>query len=88
MDRGASQDLELADAYNFPDYGQTEFTDCLAVEADHVDIGSLSTGRGQQLQGARCIRMFDVLPSPARTAFISMPKKFDNSSTRVTYGGF
>ena len=76
------------DQYYFPDYGQSDFTDCLAVEANHVNIASLPTGRGQQLQGARCIQMFDVLPAPMRTAFISMPKKFDNSSTRVTYGGF
>ena len=74
--------------YYFPDYGQSDFTGCLAVEANQVNIGSLPAGRGQQLQGARCIRMFDVLPAPMRTAFISMPKKFDNSSTRVTYGGF
>jgi Peptidase A4 family len=76
------------DKYYFPDYGQSDFTGCLAVEANQVNIASLPAGRGQQLQGARCIQMFDVLPAPMRTAFISMPKKFDNSSTRVTYGGF
>jgi hypothetical protein len=32
--------------------------------------------------------MFDVLFNPARTAFISMPRKLDNSAVRVRYGGF
>jgi hypothetical protein len=74
--------------YNFPDYGQTEFDLCVAVEGDGVDIFSLFGGLPQQLQGARRIRMFDVLPNPAHTAFISMPRKLDETTVRVRYGGF
>ena len=47
-------------AYNFADYGRTEFELCLAVEGDSVDISSLSRGLTQELRGAR-IRMFDLL---------------------------
>ncbi len=74
--------------YNFPDYGQTEFGLCLAVEGHGVDIFNLFTGLPQQLQGARRIRMFDVLRDPPRTAFISMPRKLDDMSINVKYGGF
>lgn len=74
--------------YNFPDYGETEFASCIAVEGDDVDIFSLFGGLPQQLQGARRIRMFEVLTDPARTAFISMPRKLDDTSIRVRYGGF
>ncbi len=74
--------------FNFPDYGHTEFDLCVAVEGNGVDIFSLFGGLPQQLEGARRIRMFDVLFNPARTAFISMPRKLDNSAVRVRYGGF
>lgn len=74
--------------YNFPDYGQTEFDFCIAVEADSVNILSLFTGMPQVLQGERLIRMFDVLQNPQRTAFISMPTKLDDTTLRVKYGGF
>jgi hypothetical protein len=73
---------------NFPDYGQTEFDFCVAVEGDSVNILSLFTGAPQVLQGERLIRMFDVLQNPQRTAFISMPRKLDNTSVRLRYGGF
>lgn len=74
--------------YNFPDYEHTEFDLCVAVEGDDVDIFSLFGGLPQELQGARRIRMFDVLLSPARTAFISMPRKLNDTAVRVRYGGF
>ena len=74
--------------YNFPDYGHTEFDLCVAVEGDGVDIFSLFGGLPQQLEGARRIRMFDVLFNPARTAFISMPRKLDDTTLLVRYGGF
>jgi hypothetical protein len=32
--------------------------------------------------------MFDLLQNPERTAFISMPKKLDDTTLRVRYGGF
>jgi hypothetical protein len=75
-------------SYNFPDYGEAEFGLCVAVEGDGVDIFSLFNGLPQQLQGARRIRMFDVLSNPARTVFISMPRKLDDTSIRVRYGSF
>jgi Peptidase A4 family len=75
-------------AYNFADYGQTEFELCLAVEGDSVDTASLFAGLPQELQGARRIRMFDVLVNPARTEFISMPRKLSDTSIRVKYGSF
>jgi Peptidase A4 family len=74
--------------YNFPDYGRSQFEFCVAVEGESVDIFSLFGGLPQDLQGARLIRMFEVLPNPARTAFISMPRKLDNTSVRLRYGGF
>ncbi len=74
--------------YNFPDYGETEFDFCVAVESDHVDIFSLFNGIPQQLQGARRIRMFQMLTDPARTTFISMPRKLNDTAIRVKYGGF
>lgn len=74
--------------YNFPDYGHTEFEYCVAVEGDGVDIFSLFGGLWQQLRSARRIRMFDVLTNPTRTAFVSMPRKLDDSSFRLRYGGF
>jgi hypothetical protein len=75
-------------AYNFADYGQTEFELCLAVEGDSVDMASLFAGLPQELQGARRIRMFDVLVNPARTEFISMPRKLSDTAIRVKYGSF
>jgi hypothetical protein len=74
--------------YNFPDYGHSEFDFCVAVEGEGVDIFSLFAGLPQQLQAARRIRMFEVLFNPARTAFISMPRKGSDTSVRVRYGGF
>ena len=71
--------------YNFPDYGETEFDFCLAVESDDVDIFALFNGIPQQLQGARRIRMFQTLTDPARTAFISMPRKLNDTAIRVKY---
>jgi len=73
---------------NFPDYGETEFDFCLAVEGDSVDIVSLPAGTPQVLQGARRIRMFDVLQSPEHAALISMPERRSDTVVRVRYGGF
>jgi hypothetical protein len=73
---------------NFPSYGQTEFDLCLAVEGDEVDISAWYAGLPQQLCGERLIRMFDVFPDPYRSKFISMPRKLDDTSIRVRYGGF
>ena len=66
----------------------TEFDLCVAVEGDGVDICSLFGGLPQELQAARRIRMFDVLFNPARTAFISMPRRMSDTAIRVRYGGF
>jgi Peptidase A4 family len=73
---------------NFPDYGHSKFDFCIAVEAANVDIFSLFTGLPQVLRGEHLIRMFDVLPDPDRTTFISMPTKRDDFSVHVKYGGF
>lgn len=75
-------------SYNFPDYGETEFDACIAIEGDSVNLVSLFTGTAQVLQGERLIRMFDVLQNPQRTAFISMPTKINNTLLLVEYGGF
>ena len=53
-----------------------------------MDLPSWFDGLPQRLQGARRIRMFDVLQRPARTAFISMPRELDIASVHVRYGGF
>jgi hypothetical protein len=73
---------------NFPDYGETEFSLCIAVEADSVNIASLPGGVVQQQRGERLLRMYDVLSGPARTAYISMPRKMNDTSIKVKYGGF
>lgn len=75
-------------AYNFPDYGEAKFELCIAVEGDDVNISSWSGGSSQHLRGARLLRIFDVLADPARTAFTSMPKKLDDTSIHLKYGGF
>jgi hypothetical protein len=74
--------------YNFPDYGQSQFDSCLAVEGESVDIFSLFAGLPRQLQAARRIRMFEVLLNPARTAFISMPERTSDTALQIRYGGF
>jgi hypothetical protein len=74
--------------YYFPDYGSTEFDCCVAVEGNGVDIFSLFAGSPQELQGARRIRMFDVLTDPQRTAFISMPRKLNDTTVGLKYGSF
>ena len=53
-----------------------------------MDISSLSKGLTQELRGARRIRMFDLLVNPARTEFISMPRKQSDTAIRVKYGSF
>lgn len=80
--------LGQATLNNFPNYGKTKFEFCIAVEGDDVDLPSWFDGLAQQLPGARRIRMFDVLQKPARTAFISMPRKLDVAAVHVRYGGF
>lgn len=82
------QVLDQPTRNNFPDYGETKFELCVAVEGDDVNIDSWFDGLPQELQGARRIRMFDVLHEPARTALISMPRELDATSIRIKYGGF
>lgn len=74
--------------YNFPDYGETGFGLCVAVEGTQMNVSSLPGGLLQVLHGARRIRMFQTLPDPARTEYISMPRTLNDTSFRVTYGGF
>ena len=74
--------------YNFPDYGETEFGACVAVEANSVNIGAWATGVPQVLRGERLIRMFEVLDDPQRTTYVSMPRKVDDTTISVKFGGF
>jgi hypothetical protein len=73
--------------YNFPDYSETGFSLPIAVEADSVNIASLPDGVEREQIGERLLRMCDVLSSPSRTAYISMPRKL-GTSICVKYGGF
>ena len=74
--------------YNFPNYGQSEFDLCFAVEGDHVDIFSWFNGVTHDLTGARRIRMFQALSNPARTQYISMGSKLNNLTVQTKYGSF
>ena len=82
------RDVDLPRFENFPDYGQTRFDLCLAVQGDAPNVLSLLGGSPMGLEGARDIRMFDVLTGPARTEYISMPKKLNDATLKVRYGGF
>jgi hypothetical protein len=73
---------------NFPNYHESCFGHCVAVEGDDVDIWSWFGGLTRELQAPRLIRMFDRLHNPERTVFISMPHKQNDLSVRLTYGGF
>ena len=81
-------DVDVDRFENFPDYGHTQFEFCGAVEGKHPDLPSLLQGLAMGLEGARDIRMFQTLHDPARTQYISMPHKIDDSTLRVRYGGF
>jgi hypothetical protein len=80
-----TQPGEATPIYNFPDYGESEFDLCLAVEGDGVDIFSLFDGVPQHLRGARRIRMFQPLANPARTEYISVPRKLSESSFHLRH---
>ncbi len=73
---------------NFPDYGRTDFSCCLAVEGGQAGLSSLFDGVVQNLSGARPIRMYDVLPNPSRTRYTSMPEKVNVTTLDLHYGGF
>jgi hypothetical protein len=70
---------------NFPNYGRSQFSLCVAVEADSINLASLLGGLPQVLQGERLIRMFEVLPVPMRTANVSVPTKLADTSFRVDF---
>ena len=73
---------------NLPDYGETGFELCFAIEGKGTGLLPLLNGVVQDMSGARMIRMYDALPDPARTVFTSMPRKVDDLTLRVRYGGF
>jgi hypothetical protein len=73
---------------NLPNYGETGFELCIAVEGKGTGLLPLLNGVPQDMSGARMIRMYDTLPDPARTVFTSMPRKADDLTLRVRYGGF
>jgi Peptidase A4 family len=72
------------DLYPFPDYGETEFTDCVAGVAPRPG-GTFGQG---DLSAARLIRMYEVRDNPPRTAFISMARKHGTDAVRLVHGGF
>jgi hypothetical protein len=75
--------------YPLADYGQMEFSSCYAAEANPaVPNWPQVVGTGLNLDGERLIRMYDVLPNPNRTRFISMAQKTSDTSAVVGYGGF
>ncbi len=82
-----SRDVNTSRLDNFPDYGQVSFHNCLAVEGD-TPSGPPASGLPMTLKGARAIRMFDMLQGPARTQYISMPRKVEATTLRMRYGGF
>jgi hypothetical protein len=82
------RDVDLPRFENFPDYGQARFDLCMAVQGDAPDFASVLKGQAVGLQGARDIRMFEMLTGPARTQYISMPRKVNDHTLRVRYGGF
>jgi hypothetical protein len=66
-----------------------EFSSCYAAEANPaVPNWPQVVGTGLNLDGERLIRMYDVLPNPNRTRFISMAQKTSDTSAVVGYGGF
>jgi Peptidase A4 family len=80
--------LHQTNRYDFPDYGEQRFHHCVAVEGRRVSIFAWPAGIPQELRGERLIRMFEVLPNPARTACISTPAKLTDRSIRLKYGSF
>lgn len=73
---------------NFPNYGYTQFDFCVAVEGNALNLQSVQQGLPMELQGAREIRMFQTLTGPARTRYISIPYKTNNTTLNVRYGRF
>jgi hypothetical protein len=75
--------------YPLADYGRMEFSGCYAAEANPaLPNWPQVVGTSQKLDGERLIRMYDVLPNPNRTRFISMAQKTSKTSAVVSYGGF
>ena len=67
--------------YPLPNYDHVVFRDCFAQSA--ASIGAPATIR--RLDRPRLIRMFESLPAPHRTSFVSLPRKLSSSSIRVSY---
>ena len=76
------------DIFNFPDYGSSTFTFCIAVESTALDLGALSEGAVRLLHGASLIRMVEIDPDPARIEILSLSRRCDATTARITYGGF
>jgi hypothetical protein len=72
--------------YWFPDYGSTEFLDCVAIMGPAPGMPQTV----KDLRVARLIRMYDTLYPPTRIRYISMPEKKEpsNKKFRVRYGDF
>ena len=75
--------------YPLADYGQMEFTNCFATAANPAEPNwPQIVGASQKLDGGQLIQMYDLLPDPSRTKFISMVQKTSNRSAVISYGGF
>jgi hypothetical protein len=70
--------------YPFPDYGETEFRDCVAGTA----LRPSAAHGAEHLSAARLSRMYEVRDNPPRTAFISMAWRRGPTAVHLTHGGF
>lgn len=70
----------------FPDYGTATFSSCCAGAAEKP--GSLQAVQERDLTAAELLRLFDVRPDGAHTAFLSMPERVSNAGLHLRYGSF
>jgi hypothetical protein len=81
--------LDNGELYDLAYYYPVKLRHCHAAEANPtMPNWPWVVGTNQTFKGARFIQMYDLLKNPWRTAFISMPKRKDDTAVRVKYGGF
>jgi len=66
----------------FPDYGATNFTDCVAEDV----LPNATSPALRTLATSRYIRMYEARHNPERTAFISLPHRVADRAFQVSYG--
>ncbi len=72
------------------DFDPVQFSDCQALAARDPAAAAAGQGRYRNLDGARFIRMYDMLQNPSRSRFLSMPARLRPDAPdafRVTYVG-